>query len=152
MIDDQPNTDPGMDVDMVELKALMAVMRREDRQAIMDSENEILSIVKSLGANGSKFKRERGKALRAVVSEIYSPPRVTKAASKLLPELGVMPGFALDLTTADVDSPVRVAAQPQKPLMADVGIVIDPPMVAQNQCKVVALSKEALRLNLRTFL
>ena len=27
----------------------------------------------------------------------------TKAASKLLPELGVIPGFALDLTTADAD-------------------------------------------------
>ena len=34
--------------------------------------------------------------------EIYSPPRVT-AATKLLPELRLIPGFALDLTTADVD-------------------------------------------------
>ena len=41
---------------------------------------------------------ERAKAVRAVVSEIYSPPRVT-AASKLLPELKLIPGFALDLTT-----------------------------------------------------
>jgi hypothetical protein len=40
--------------------------------------------------------------LKAVVSEIYSPPRVT-AAIKLLPELRLIPGFALDLTTADSD-------------------------------------------------
>ena len=36
------------------------------------------------------------------MSEIYSPPRVT-AASKLLPELRVIPGFALALTVADTD-------------------------------------------------
>ena len=41
-------------------------------------------------------KRERKAAIRAVVSEIYSPPRVT-AAAKLLPELKIIPGFALDL-------------------------------------------------------
>ena len=40
--------------------------------------------------------------MKAVVLEIYSPPRVT-AATKLLPELRLIPGFALDLTTADVD-------------------------------------------------
>ena len=32
-----------------------------------------------------------------MVAEIYSAPRVTSAA-KLLPSLGVLPGFALDLT------------------------------------------------------
>ena len=37
------------------------------------------------------------------MSEVYSPPRVTAAATKLLPELRLIPGFALDLTTADVD-------------------------------------------------
>ena len=40
--------------------------------------------------------------MRTVVSEIYLPPRVT-AATKLLPELKIIPGFALDLTTADTD-------------------------------------------------
>ena len=40
--------------------------------------------------------------MRAVVSEIYSPPRVT-AAAKLLPELKLILGFALDLTVADTD-------------------------------------------------
>ena len=40
--------------------------------------------------------------MKAVVSEIYSPPRVT-ACIRLLPELRLIPGFALDLTTADSD-------------------------------------------------
>ena len=45
------------------------------------------------------MKERRSSALK-LVSEIYSPPRVT-AAAKLLPELRCIPGFALDLTTAD---------------------------------------------------
>ena len=40
--------------------------------------------------------------MRAVVAEIYSPPKVT-AACKLLPELKLILGFALDLTTCDAD-------------------------------------------------
>ena len=36
------------------------------------------------------------------MSEIYSPPRVT-AATTLLPELRLIPGFAPDLFIADVD-------------------------------------------------
>ena len=42
------------------------------------------------------------KQLRKEQSEIYSGPRVTRAA-KLLPNLGVLPGFALDLSTTDKD-------------------------------------------------
>ena len=37
-----------------------------------------------------------------MVAEVYSPARVT-AAAKLLPELKLIPGFALDLTTTDTD-------------------------------------------------
>ena len=46
--------------------------------------------------------RERAKGIKAAVSEIYSPPRVT-AATKRLPELKIIPGFALDSTTSDTD-------------------------------------------------
>ena len=35
-----------------------------------------------------------------MVAEIYSPPRVTRAA-KLLPSLGLAPGLALDVTTVN---------------------------------------------------
>ena len=38
--------------------------------------------------------------LSTVVSEIYSPPRVTRAA-RILTKLGITPGFAMDITTND---------------------------------------------------
>ena len=47
-------------------------------------------------------ERERSRAVKAFVSEVSSQPRVA-AATKFLPELRLNPGFALDLTTADVD-------------------------------------------------
>ena len=65
-------------------------------------DSEILSIVGSLGGSTAKYKRERGKAIRVMISEIYSPPRVSSVA-KLCPSFGVLPGCALDLTTHDVD-------------------------------------------------
>ena len=68
----------------------------------MAADKEIMSVVWALGGDSQRYKRERGRAFQAVVSEIYSLPRAT-AAIKLLPELRVIPGFALDLTTADVD-------------------------------------------------
>ena len=37
-----------------------------------------------------------------VVAEIYSPPRVTRAA-RILRKLGITPGFALDITVQDED-------------------------------------------------
>ena len=63
---------------------------------------EIMSVIKALGGETGRYRRERKASVRAVVSEICSPPRVT-AAAKLLPELKVIPGFALDLTVADSD-------------------------------------------------
>ena len=72
------------------------------RSEVEESNNEILSVVRSLAGNVSSYKRERNRALKAVVSEVYSAPRVT-AAVKLLPELRLIPGFALDLTTTDPD-------------------------------------------------
>ena len=85
-----------------EFKDLMAVLQREEREQVEEANREILAVVRSLGGDSGKYKRERAKALKAVVSEVYSPPRVT-AASKLLPELKLIPGFALDLTTVDSD-------------------------------------------------
>ena len=55
-----------------------------------------------MGGFDGKYRRERQKGVRAIVAEVYSPPRVTKA-TKLLPEQKLITGFALDLTTNDVD-------------------------------------------------
>ena len=100
--------DGGMDIDIIEdkpdtdLQEILAMMRANDRDEIKDANDEILAVIRSLGGDRGKYKRERSKAMRAMVSEFYSPPRVT-AATKLLPELRLIPGFALDLTTSDVD-------------------------------------------------
>ena len=77
-------------------------MTRDAVAQVKEHDREILSVIKALGGNAGQYKRERKAAMRAVVSEIYSPPRVT-AAAKLLPELKLIPGFALDLTVADSD-------------------------------------------------
>lgn len=61
-----------------------------------------MSVVRALGGNSQKYRLEKSRAIKAVVSEVYSPPRVA-AAVKVLPELRLIPAFALDLTTADVD-------------------------------------------------
>ena len=114
-MDDDGRTDnvqdaPGMEVDLVmeiepdesDLKELMQTMTRDAREEVRRANHDILSVVRAMGGDSRKYKRDRAKAVRAVVSEVYSPPRVT-AAIKLLPELRLIPGFALDLTTADTD-------------------------------------------------
>ena len=50
-------------------------------------------VLAQLGANPRAYRRERSRGDRALVAEVYSAPRVTHAA-KLLPGLGVLPGFA----------------------------------------------------------
>ena len=77
-------------------------MTRDAVSELKEHDQAIMSVIGALGGNAGKYKRERKAAIRAVVSEIYSPPRVT-AAAKLLPKLKMIPGFALDLTMADTD-------------------------------------------------
>ena len=67
-----------MEVDSIEesdkeLKSIMAVMMRDEKREIKEANDEMLSIIKSLGGDGAKYRRDRQRALRAVVSEIYSP-------------------------------------------------------------------------------
>ena len=47
-----------------------------------------------------QLARDLGADPERTVSEMYSPPRVTAAASAL-PHLGILPGFAMDLRTCD---------------------------------------------------
>ena len=61
---------------------------------------EAVQIVVMLGGQGTGYKRERGRAVQRMVSEIYSAPRVPKAM-KLMPGLELVPGFALDLSGND---------------------------------------------------
>ena len=77
-------------------------MTRDLKHEIVEANDEIFSVVRSLADDVGRYKRERNRALKAVVSEVYSAPRNTEAI-KLLPELCLITGFALDLTTIDED-------------------------------------------------
>ena len=76
------NTDEGKKQDMLEVNA------------------EILKLVMQLGGSTQGYRRERAKGVKNLVAEIYSAPRVTRAL-KMLPDMGLLPGFALDLTGED---------------------------------------------------
>ena len=63
-------------------------------------DDECLNILLSMGADPHKFKREHRSARNRIVSEIYSPPRVTKTISEMI-RSGLTAGFAFDLTRND---------------------------------------------------
>jgi hypothetical protein len=57
-------------------------------------------LLAQLGSLGRSYKREARRSARVLVSEIYSPPRVT-ALIRRAKMRHIMPGFALDLTVTD---------------------------------------------------
>ena len=58
---------------------------------------DYMYLISSMGASPGPFRRERRAASRRVVSEMYSPPRVTRAISTM-PGCDLIRGFTLDLT------------------------------------------------------
>ncbi len=66
------------------------------------TEDEIMIVMAVLGADPKNYRREKKQAVRRIVSEIYSPPRVTRML-KNMTNHGLTPGLALDLTTVDPD-------------------------------------------------
>ena len=93
-------SDPS--ADDVPLNKLIGFLDQVQSAEARELDGEIMQIIGSLGGNTSKYRRERGRAMNRVLSEIYSPPRVS-AIAKLCPSYGILPGFALDLTTQDED-------------------------------------------------
>ncbi len=59
-------------------------------------------LLAQIGYSGKAYRREKATAVRRIVSEIYSPPRVTELIRELRPK-HLMAGFALDLTVIDED-------------------------------------------------
>ena len=76
----------------------MRVWDQATREEAGDVEGRIISICGSLGGNTSTYGRERGRALRAFVSEIHDLPHVS-AVANICPNFSILKGFALDLTT-----------------------------------------------------
>ena len=62
----------------------------------------VVAAVAELGGSGRSYRRERARAARAIVSEVYSPPRVRALAGELKQYMCAQ-GLALDLTTVDPD-------------------------------------------------
>ena len=63
-------------------------------------EDEMAMTLLQLMPGGKAYAREKRSALRRVVAEVYSPPRVTKMLSRL-PNHDLIPGMAFDLTVMD---------------------------------------------------
>ena len=91
-----------MDTTDEPLRELMKMWDAGLQKEAKEANGEIMSLIGHLGGSSARYRRERGKAIRAIVSEIYSPPRVS-AVAKMFPSYGILPGFALDLTTHDHD-------------------------------------------------
>ena len=57
-------------------------------------------LLQQIGSSGRGHRREAASACRRMVSEMYSPPRVTKELARSRNK-HLVPGFALDLTVTD---------------------------------------------------
>ncbi len=75
---------------------------QEEQEEMAARNDEILSIISELGGSAKGYARERRTAVDRIIAEVYPAPRIT-AAAKLLPHLGILPGFALDRTTNGED-------------------------------------------------
>ena len=59
-------------------------------------------LLQQLGSYGRSYKRETRASCTRIVSEMYSPPRVTAELNKSNTSFRhVLPGFAFDLTVSD---------------------------------------------------
>ncbi len=98
-----PDTDSEIEMDTGMLGLLKTCSGREDvKKQVMQDADEILKMVRDLGGSVKGYRKERNKAMKGIVSEIYSAPRSTKTI-KMMPSSEVLAGFALDLTTHDSD-------------------------------------------------
>ena len=103
--------DDGMNIDKIEgdlspeeqeedLRMLLGLHAAQDRQRAAENHRDMISLLTALGQSGAKYRREATRRLKAIVSEVYSAPRVT-AMAKRRSRLGIIPGLALDLTVND---------------------------------------------------
>ena len=81
---------------------LFELAHDESKEEVCKLERHIMQIIRDVGGSRKAYKASRRAEMKAILTEVYSPPRVT-AAAKLLPKYGVAPGMALDLTTVDED-------------------------------------------------
>ena len=95
--DDQEAFDPDRDVDIRDLARIYLV---QERAAAREHHEHVSQLLYACGGDSRSFRRERARTARAVVAELYSPPRVSDMAGRK-PGYGLLPGLAMDLTTSD---------------------------------------------------
>ena len=73
------------------------------RKDLVENEHRsMVEVTALLGVDPKSFRREKKQAVRRLVTEIYSPPRVTEML-KHMSNHNLAPGMALDLTTVGPD-------------------------------------------------
>jgi len=82
------------------MRDLARLFEVSDRPQGLASAERLIAAIELVGGDGRGYRRERAKAARAIIAEVYSPPRVTAAAGRL-PKYGLQPGLALDITVND---------------------------------------------------
>ena len=103
--DDNPLRTDSEDEAMGETLTVAEIKRKDDLQENFTRQvqgDEVMMVMALLGADPKSHRREKKQAVRRIVSELYSPPRVT-AMLRRMTDHGLMPGLALDLTTNDPD-------------------------------------------------
>ncbi len=91
--------DAGNDVEM----EFIGKLEVEDSLGSLDpSPEDFIAglLLQQLGSLGRRYRREARQGARAIVSEVYSPPRVTKLLREAKMRHAI-PGLALDLTVSD---------------------------------------------------
>ena len=73
---------------------------QDDDGQLVSAHLEILSIIAKLGGNTRQYRRERSAQINRILSEVYSTPRVKRAAG-LLPHYRIVPGSTFDVTGCD---------------------------------------------------
>ena len=106
-LDDQEGMASAMEVEQEHVALTIDQINREMSRRVSQThseeyEAEVIALVTALGAEPRAYGREQKTAMRRVVCELYSPPRVTSMLREMS-DHGMTAGFALDLTTLDPD-------------------------------------------------
>ena len=97
-----PSSDTHSEDATMTVKELIAEINLVEKRHEGKDEEQMNCIMAVLGADPKSFKREKRQAVRRLVSEIYSPPRITDML-RHMSNHNLTPGLALDLTTFDPD-------------------------------------------------
>ena len=94
-----PDADTGADINMDFVGSMELHDNLGTLEPALDDEISNMLLLQ-MGSSGRAYRREKASAAKKIVSEIYSPPRMT-ALMRQLKSRHYMPGYAFDLTMID---------------------------------------------------